>query len=711
MKLDDAVTLQWNEFLYHNYYSNHHEAKLWDSSNDIFSALEQNKNRIIIDFNAIQKFDDNNETQLRKILCDGYSKETLVFLEKELNFEDTVDIEDPTKKYKYSLKKWNHPEPKTPTDPIPYPTEKIKIGFKNIPLKISIFETTNHKNWGKLVEIEGIIQNVGIPTVYTKQKTFECSNCHYEFSTQMTIFQKKIKFNAWAKCPNCRKDSKFEEIPSKEIKERIQLLILTEEQVSASLPIKLRIILPEDLIDVEDAEQRKLLLGRKIKINGILYSPEIKTEVERFPVVDALYWEIMEEEMQISKEDIEEFKKIAKKNTIKNLVESFCPSIYGNEHVKESFILSLVGGVSEENPIDKKFKRGNNHLLLIGSPSTAKTTLLMYVYRNFPKSKYLVASEMSSSGLSAGLIKDPETESWMISAGALVMANNSVCLIDELDKANPEDIRTLDVVAESCILPIDKIGISTKLKANTTIIACANPKMGRYDPHTDLQEQIPFGSVLLSRFDQKHLLQDIPNEELDNKISDRILNPEEVTPPINQEILFKYLIYVKNLRPILSQESKDTIKEYFIQMRVKTQGRADIIYATFRQLETLRRMTEAYAKLRMAKKTTKQDSLMSIKLYEKSLMTFGFDPITGEIDIDKAEGRPSKQTRGKYYKMLEIIKGLQEQMKIIPETDFYNACSSEFKNKFSSTDAENWLKKAKDEGILIEPKPRMYQVV
>jgi replicative DNA helicase Mcm len=707
VKFDDAVALQWNDFLYQNYYSNYQEAKLWDSSNDIFSTLEQKKNRIIVDFNAIQKFDDDNGTQLRKVLCDGYSRETLNFFEKELNFESVVDIEDPTKKYKYSLKKWNYPEPKTPTDPIPYLAEKIKLGFKNIPVKISIFETTNHKNWGKIVEVTGMIQNVGIPTVYTKQKTFECSKCHYEFEEQITIFQKKIKFNSWARCPNCSKDAKFEEVTSKEIKERIQLLILTEEQVSASLPIKLRIILPEDLIDVEDAEQRKLLLGRKIKISGILYSPKIKTEVERFPVVDALYWEVMEEEIQISKEDIEEFKKIANEDPIKKLVESFCPSIYGNENVKESIILSLVGGVSEENPIDKKFKRGNNHLLLIGSPSTAKTTLLMYIYRNFPRSKYLVASEMSSSGLSAGLIKDPETESWMISAGALVMANNSVCLIDELDKANPEDIRTLDVVAESCILPIDKIGISTKLKANTTIIACANPKMGRYDPHTDLQEQIPFGSVLLSRFDQKHLLQDIPNEELDKKISDRILNPEEVTPPIKQDILFKYLTYTKKLRPVLSQESKDKIKEYFIQMRIKTQGRADIIYATFRQLETLRRMTEAYAKLRMGKKTTKEDSLMAIKLYEKSLMTFGFDPITGEIDIDKAEGRPSSKTRNKYYRMLEIIKGLQANMKLVPETDFFSACS----NEFTSTDVEQWLKQAKNEGLLIEPKPNMYEVV
>jgi len=705
MVLSENQKLLFNKFIHKYYYSNHQNAKKWDIKNDIFSANPNGIKRVIIDFDAIRDFDVNQKIELMPLLKSKNMKSIIEELTEEINFEADVDIEDPNQEYRYSFKKWNYPDPKNETDPTPYPHQTLKVGFNQSPNKIPLFETTNPKNWKKLVEVTSIIQNIGVPTVYSKSRTYECKKCGWQYSMEFNIFQKKVQFNSRQFCPYCLSQQQFKEKTEKEVVERVQLLGLGEEQVT-SLPIMLKTILPEDLIDA-DPEKRKLLAGKKIKIVGILDAVELRTQIKKIPVIDVLYWKTLDDEIVLKKEDIKKIKRLSKrKKIIDLLVKSFSPSVYGYEKVKESLILSCVGGVTKIKS-DKKLKRGSIHILLIGDPATAKSTLGTFIYNYIPKSRYAVCSEMTHAGLGVALLKDVDTESWMISAGVLPLAHNSIAVLDEIDKATPDDIKSLDVVMEMQTLPLDKAGISIKLPARTTILAIANPKMSRFDPFVDLKEQISLSEVNLSRYDLKWAFRDLPDKEKDRKICKRMLSTEIVKTPIPIELLIKYLMYAKELKPILSKATEKVIEKYYLDLREKSSGKGGVLQITPRQFDALIRLSEAYAKLRLADNTIKQDGENAINIFEQYLQSFGVNPETGEIEIDRAEGRSTTTTRSKYYVMKEIMEGLQKQMKKIPKKDFVEACSTD---GFSSTEIERWIQQSMREGVIIEPRTGFFQM-
>jgi replicative DNA helicase Mcm len=704
----EDLALDWNQF-FHDYYYSTGQEKIWDKNNDIFSALVSGKKRIIIDYNAIMKYDEENNTNLASFLNNGFSEEALHKLEKELNFEQDIDIPDLKKRYRYSLKKWNHPTPTSETDPVPFTNYKLKMGFSNVPKEVSLYESSNKENWGKLVKIKGTIQNIGVPTVFLKRKTFFCSKCHWSYQEDYSLLQKKYFFVSRQFCPYCRANQQFQE-GEDDVFERIQLVVLSEEQLSSSLPLTLKCIIPEDLIDEEDPEKRRLLMGKQIDLVGILDSANIPKHIKFIPILNVLYWETKDDEIQLSDDDLKMITDISHTDDlIGNLVKSYCPSVFGYEKVKEALLLSCVGGVEKTNPKDKKFDRGSIHVLLIGCPATSKTTLAKFITNNkFPRSKYAVASSSSQAGLGLAMVKDPETENWMVSAGVLPLASGSSAIIDEYDKTDKENLYNLDSVMENQVLNVNKAGLSISLPAKTTVIAIANPKMSRWDKFTDLKDQIEISEVSLSRFDIKFAFDDVPDEELDGKICDMMVGEFETKDiPIQSDNLIKYLIYAKRLKPKISKDSIATLKTYYVKLRTSSSSKNGVLQITPRQFGSLIRLTEAYAKLRLAEETTKEDSDMAINMFEYYLQTFALDE-SGQIDIDKAEGRTSKISRNKYFRMLEIMKNLQDVMGIVPEKDFKEEC---MKEGFTDTDITKWLEGSMSEGKVLEPKPKLYKVI
>ena len=87
-------------------------------------------------------------------------------------------------------------------------------------------------------------------------------------------------------------------------------------------------------------------------------------------------------------------------------------------------------------PGGKHKLRGDINILLCGDPGTAKSQFLKYVEKAAQRAVFTTGQGASAVGLTAYVQRHPVTKEWTLEAGALVLADKGVCLIDEFDKVS-----------------------------------------------------------------------------------------------------------------------------------------------------------------------------------------------------------------------------------------------------------------------------------
>lgn len=578
----------------------------------------------------------------------------------------------------------------------------------------------NSEHIGKLIAVEGLVRQFTTVLPKIKLGHWICKKCGNEMKT-MQDDRDLVKPKS---CPECKhrdfdldeQSSIFNDYQKIEIQEPL------DELKGGEQSNVLKIVTSDDLVNAFTAGDRIVFVGilrlqrpdKKMTVYGkyleCIHIADTKQEYE---------------EVEISKEDEERIKNLSQNPDVYSLIsKSVAPNIYGHEKIKEAIAFQLFGGVRKILQ-DKSKIRGNIHILLVGDPGTGKSQMLQYTTRVAPKSLYVVGKSASGAGLTASAIKDEFGEGgWTLKAGALVLASGGFAMVDEFDKMLPEDRSAMHEAMEQETVSIAKAGIVTSFKTETSVLAAANPKYGRFDNYKNIAEQIDIPPTLMSRFDLFFVMRDVLDEKRDsdtvmsilqthrsgemlrNDVVDVASAKEELKSEIDSIFLRKYISYARTrVFPVMVESAMKKLQKYFIDLRRMSQdGRVTV---TYRQLEAMVRLAEASARVRLSNKVELDDAERAIKLFRNSMEQVGIDPETGAFDIDIIATGQSHSQVNRTRKILDIIESLTKDKKTASFDEIVDVAEKEGIDKGKVRDVIDKLSKS---GDIYEPRPFNYAI-
>lgn len=544
--------------------------------------------------------------------------------------------------------------------------EGVTVRFRGLPESVPL-RALGSDHIGKLVMVDGIIVRATPVRPMVTRAAFRCKRCGtIQFIDQTGSF---LRGPVRCKDPTCGKPGPFDFvqdqstfIDSQEVRIQERPEDLPPGQLPRTLTVKL---VGKDIVDVARP-------GDHVSVVGVVRAvAPTMPRVGRLRVfrlhVDVNHIDVRSKEPEtiyISTEEEKRILELSKDPWIhRKIIRSIAPSIYGYEHIKESIMYLLFGGVPKYLP--DVHIRGEMNVLLIGDPGTAKSQLLQYVARIAPRGLYTSGRGTTAAGLTAAVIRE-RGGGMSLEAGALVLADKGVACIDEIDKMRPEDRVAIHEAMEQHTVSVAKGGIVATLNARTAILAAANPALGRYDPYRTVSENIALPVTILSRFDLIFVLRDVPEKEADTKMSEHILSLHQkgtvpVEPPIPPDFLRKYISYAKNIKPVLTKDAVQRLRDFYLSMRSASETEGSPIAITARQLESLVRLAEARARAALRKEISAEDAEAAIAIMKRSLGEVGIDVSTHKIDIDTIMTGKPKSLRDKLQVVLSTIVKMEKE--------------------------------------------------
>lgn len=509
----------------------------------------------------------------------------------------------------------------------------------------------NPHDVGRLVKVAGMVVRCSTIIPEMIRGFFKCSACFFTREAPVEgghITEPHV-------CTACNSKFSFTLIHNRckfVDRQLIKLQEAPDDMPAGQTPSTIALIACADLVDRVNPGDRVVVTGiyrastvrvipRQRKIRSVMRT---SIDVVHYRRINSERLHDEASQLKFSAERIDKLKAMAQdENIYDKLANSIGPAIYGHLDVKKGILLQLFGGTRKEAPgrhTDPKLRhfRAELNLLLCGDPGTSKSQLLQYVHKLVPRGQYTSGKGSSAVGLTAYVTRDIDTKQLVLQTGALVMCDGGICCIDEFDKMSDSTKSVLHEVMEQQTLSIAKAGIVCQLNARTSILAAANPVESEWNLQKSVLENIRMTDTLLSRFDLVFLILDPDTDEYDRDLATHLVSlyyksgpDDESEEYISHALLKDYIAYARaNIHPKLTEESCKMLGDNYAKLRkdVTTKGMVSVYP---RNLESLIRLSEAHAKMRLSIYVEPDDVAEALRMTKEALLHDRTDPNTAKI--------------------------------------------------------------------------------
>lgn len=552
--------------------------------------------------------------------------------------------------------------------------------ISNVPV-IEEIRSLRNSHLNKIVRIKGVVTRRSMVQSVVEIAYYKCAMC----KTTTGPFESNVNVKM---CFECQQ--------SKVILDNIRSVYKDTQKITVqetpgtvppgSLPRAKEVFLTNELIDMCKP-------GDEVDVTGVYKNVSIHTNKKTvYPVFNTqiICCGLVTKEIDstITEEDVREIKKMSQEEGILDkLVNSVAPSIHGHKNIKKALLLCLVGGVPKQK--EGMYLRGDINCLMLGDPSTAKSQFLRFVQKVSNRGVIATGQGASGVGLTASVHRDSATGEWVLEGGALVLADRGMCCIDEFDKINEVDRVAIHEAMEQQSISISKAGIVASLHARCSVVAAANPVRGNYNSSLSFSQNVNLSDPIISRFDILCVVKDEIDEKEDRSLAKKIIGNHSGEKTENEDnnkniipmgMLSNYINYAKsNIFPSVSKMNIEKLSQLYSDLRRHSIHSG--IPITVRHIESVIRMAEGFAKLRLRNVVIKEDIDEAIKV---ALDSF----------LNAQKYSVNQNLRKKFAKYLDNDEELMIYLlkRMVSESEIVNA---RINKKWATVRVEDFIKKLK----------------